>query len=324
MPRVNPDLQVAPFREAVAAALPRAMTALVSAVEAAPDHRRRTQAARNGRPSTRTAGAQPRPQLNASDVSALESILVPLMDPMIALGAVQARVRDQRVESQETEAADSANRAEIAEAERQQQLEKARRALEKKMRGLPRWLKGLIGAVVAAIGAVASAVTGGASVVLAGVALAFLLAGDVVNALVARGILPAKPASYIAIGLKIVGAVLSSIATLGAGGASSAATISSAAADWVKLADTVAQITKACVEVADGAIAISNSVKQFRADMAQAQAALQAAIRDEAREDIEDAVADMRGIHQSFTRVMQRLRLAVDAGGESGMTAANA
>ncbi len=323
---VSPDVQVRQVRQALAVATPRVTTALLSAIEAAHDPRARTEGSRRTRGASESA--QPPPNLEAAEIANLESILVPLMDPMIALGEVQSRTRNQRLESQETEAADNSDRAQIAEAERQQQLEKARKALAKKMRGMPRWLKGIVAAVVAAIGAVASVVTGGASVVLASVALAFMFAGDVLTALVNRGVLPAKPTSYIALGMKVVGAVLSTIASLGTSAAGSAASVAgsaaSAVADAVKLANTIAQIVGGLSEIADGSITINNAVREFRANMAQAEAELQAALRDEAGEEIEDAIQDMRGIHQSFTRVIQRLRLAVEASGDSGRAVATA
>lgn len=319
---VMSDVRVRQINEATAAAAPRAIAAILTAVEAAPDTRRRSEASRRTRSSSDSAGTLP--NLGRQDVASLERVLVPLMDPMIALGEVQARVRNLRAEASETEAADSADRAEIAEAERQRQLEKARKALAKKMRGLPRWLKGIVAAVVAAIGAVASVVTGGASAVLAGVALAFMLAGDALNALVNHGILPAKPTSYIAVGLKVVGAVLAMVASFGASSADAAATIGSVTAQIVQTANQVATTVKTVVEVYDGTVSVNNAVRRFRADMAQALAEFQAGLRDDANEELEDAIGEMRGLHQSFTRVMQRLRLAVDAAGESGMTAASA
>lgn len=263
-----------------------------------------------------TTGVSSSGPMSEAQTGALAMVLTTLLDPMTLIGAMQAKVRDSNVETQTAGISDAASRGERADRQRMAMLEKAERALAKKARGMGRLAKKLIGAILTVVGTVASVFTGGASIALTVIGAVLLIAGEVVSLLADKGILDEKNGGIAAMVLKLVGAIVQTVASFGAGAGSAVNAVKNVSEGVV----TFAQITKQVVELTmstlstiNGAIDMHNSVRQYQADDADIDAREAGQQAERANEEMADYTHEIRRIQQRFARVFAKLRATIEA-----------
>lgn len=262
--------------------------------------------------------------MTEAQAGAFAMVLNTVLDPVTMIGALQARLRDNNAELEEAGAADAAQRSEFANREQMHMLEKAQRALRKKARGMGRFAKKLLGAILTIVGTVASVFTGGASVALTVIGAVLLLAGEIVEVMAEKGILDERNGGIAAMVLKLVGAVVQTVASFGASAGSAVNAVKNVSETVVK----AAQITKQIVDYVmntlstiNGAIDMHNAVRQYQADDANIDAHAAGDNAENANEDLAQHADELRRIQQRFARVIAKVRATIEAQNEAAQAA---
>ncbi|MFW6049872.1 MAG: hypothetical protein ACODAU_01790 [Myxococcota bacterium] len=257
------------------------------------------------------------PSASGTDAAAVADLLG-RFGPELLVAALQMETRDAQagVHGKSVEAAEA--RGELAEKERQEAIEAARKAAKKAsgIFGLKGPIAKLVKAVVTVAATAASALSGGtlAGLAIAGAAL-MLAAGPVCKGLVKSGILNEKQAKWVSLGIQLAGMLLSGGAGLAQLG--NPQTIAS-------LAKTVAQVVQGAGQVAQGALQVRDGVFQRRHAGAMADAEAAKLDSDASGEAMNEAIAQLEDLFETFQRVQQRLRVGLDVQHEARLAATQA
>lgn len=276
---------------------------------------------RGGRPTRVTVAAETPegPQeLDPARLATLGILLGGVIDPMTAVMGLQSMIRDAQSELRSEGVASAQGRAETENAERAQQLEAARKQLEK-VKSMPGWLRKVIGAVLSVVGAVAAAFTGGAGAALTVIGIVLLAAGDIVQWLGHLGVIDENVATLVAAGLKLVGAIVLTVA-----GGAGAGELSSSVQQVGQVLKQVKQIAETAVATAEASMAIRNHGLVNSAENHQANAAENEVTADEAFEMAGDELEFLKRLMQMFQRVQRRVHEASRAQHEGMLVAARA
>lgn len=241
-----------------------------------------------------------------------------VMDPMSALMGLQSMVRDSQEGLRSEGIASAQGRAETEDAERTKQLEAARKQLEK-IKSMPSWLKNIIGVVLAVVGTVASVFTGGASMALAVIGAVLLVGAEVVQALGDAGVIDPQVATAVAAGMKLVGAIVMTVAG-GVGGGELASSVQGV----VDVVKNVADVVSAAITTAEAGCEIEGAVRRNIAEHRTLDAAEHQVNVDEALENADEHIEQLKRMLQMFKRVQERVHEASRAQGEGMLIAARA
>ena len=238
----------------------------------------------------------------------LATLMSGVLDPMSALLGMQGALRDANAAVREQDIELSQAQAEQDNLAKLEALAKAEKALEKASSRWPTWAKKLVGWVLTVVGAAASAVTGGTSAVLVAVALVLLLAAKGVEKLAEKGVIGGKAAMGLVIALKVVAAVLMTVAG-GVGGAAQLSQVAKVAMDVTKIVNDVITQVK---DMAVGIRELRRGKAVFEANMLQAEAEECGLKEEVGRQRVESTVDELQKLHQRFKRVMAKIVQAAE------------
>ena len=271
-----------------------------------------------------TTGAVSSTPMTEAETGALAMVLTTLLDPMTLIGAMQVKLRDSNATTQTAAIDEASSRSERADRQRMEMLEKAQRALAKKARGMGKFAKKLLGAILTVVGTVASVFTGGASIALTVIGAVLLIAGEVVQFMADKGILDEKNGGIAAMVLKLVGAIVQTVASFGAGAGSAVNAVKNVSETAIKVMQTIKEVVDFVVSTLstiNGAIDMHNSVRQYQADDANIDADVAGQNADDANQRMADYTSELRRVQQRFTRVLAKLHATIEAQNETAQAA---
>ncbi len=244
--------------------------------------------------------------ISQADLSAAISIV---LDPFAMMTGLQAQLRDTQSTTAQQGVEASSLRAEAAEAQKAEFLEKAMEAANRLTNRMPKWVKKLVGAVVTAIAAVGAIYTGGASLALAVAGVALMVAGEVVEKLAENGKIDPQKAAWVSLAFKVVGAALMAVS----GNVSGVAALPAA----LKTAATVVKVAVAVGQAAEAGVDIAHAKFQADASKLTISADGQQIVVDLALDDIEEETEAAKEIEARFQRTMRRIHAMVAAQGQA-------
>ena len=300
-------------------------------------------------------GGRPPPN---GDLTIFTLALSGAIDPTTLMQAIAVQMRRLQTDNQTTAVRNSGEAARAADRRAEALLEKAEKMARKAAEKAPPWVKKLIGAVLTAIGSLLS-IFGGAGAALVAVAVVLIAAGDIIDGMAERGMIPEKAGRIVGLCCKLLGALLMA----GAGIASTAGNASATASTAENLGSSattaggtagqaVQETTQAAGNVAQGAevaakvesttkalklikslleplqqlvevgVDTAHAAFQFQADMAQQNASEQRVRSEQDRDFAETAVEAIKDVFAQHAGMVRRLESARQAQSEASLAAA--